>query len=153
VAIPLVLACLAGMSFGCAPATPTPAPAAFTVLVTPDLAALAGGLVAAFQRVQPAARVTVQTVSPRQLPAALQQNAGSIAVSYPLAAASGISETVLALDGIAVTVAFTNSVENLTTAQVRLVFAGQAAYWNEAGGGPEAIVTLYRDEAAPSRPL
>jgi phosphate transport system substrate-binding protein len=44
-------------------------------------------------------------------------------------------------------------VENLTTAQVRLVFAGQAAYWNEAGGGPEAIVTLYRDEAAPSRAL
>ena len=47
----------------------------------------------------------------------------------------------------------TNAVENLTIAQVRQVFAGQAANWADLGGRPEAITTLYRDEGAPGRDI
>jgi phosphate transport system substrate-binding protein len=104
-------------------------------------------------RAQSSTQATLLTVTQRQLPAALQENAGSLAIAYPLAGTAAFSETVIALDGIAVGVAFTNSVENLTIAQVRQIFAGQAANWAEVGGRLEAITTLYRDEGAPSRDI
>jgi ABC-type phosphate transport system substrate-binding protein len=147
-AIPVMLACLA---CGCAPATPTPAPAPLTVLATPDLAPLAAALAETYNRSQVHYRATLSMVTQRQVPAALQQYNGSLAITYPLAAAEGISDTVVALDGIAVSVAFSNSVESLTLAQVRQIFTGGAADWTEVGGRPGGITALYRDEGAPSR--
>jgi ABC-type phosphate transport system substrate-binding protein len=146
----VVLASIVG---GCAPATPAVPPAALTVVVTPDLAPLAAGLLEAYNRAQSNYKGTIQTVTPRQLPAALQQNAGSLAITYPLAASAGFSETVIALDGIAVSVSFTNSVETLTVAQLRQIFAGQIANWANLGGRTEAIIPIYRDEGAPSRDI
>jgi phosphate transport system substrate-binding protein len=147
-AISVVLACIV---CGCAPATPAVPPAPLTVLATPDLAPLAAGLLEAYNRAQPSYQATLQTVTPRQLPAALQQSVGGLAISYPLAANSGISETVIALDAIAVSVSFTNPLESLTLAQLRQVFTGQIDNWTGLGGRPEAITAIYRDEGAPSR--
>ncbi len=122
-----------------------------TVLVAPDLAPVAAGLVETFNRSQSSIRATVLSVTQRQIPAALQQNPGSVAISYPLAVTAGLSETVMALDGIAVGVGITNAVESLTVAQVRLVYTGQATNWADVGGRPEAITPLYRDEGSPGR--
>jgi hypothetical protein len=147
-AVPALLACIV---CACAPATATVPPAPLIVLVTPDLAPLAAGLLEAYNRTQPSYQGTMQAVTPRQLPAVLQRNAGCLAITYPLVASVGFSETVIALDGIAVSVSFTNPMETLTIAQLRQIFAGQMADWADLGGRPEAITTIYRDEAAPSR--
>jgi phosphate transport system substrate-binding protein len=112
---------------------------------------LAASLMEAYNQAQTGYQGTVLTVTPRQLPAALQQRAGSLAIAFPFAASASFSETVIALDGIAVSVSFTNSVETLTFTQLRQVFAGQVANWADLGGRAGAITTIYRDEGAPSR--
>jgi ABC-type phosphate transport system substrate-binding protein len=148
-----VLALLACIASGCTPTAPAAAPAPLTVLTTPDLAPLASALVEAYNRAQTGAQATLVTVTPRQLPAALQQSTDGLAITYPLAATAGFSETVIALDGIAVSVAFTNSVESLTLAQLGQIFAGESVNWSDVGGRPQAIVTFYREEGAPSRDI
>ncbi len=142
---------VAFIGIGCAPATPTPAPVPLTVLAAPDLAPVAAALVEAFNHSQSGTRAALLGVSQRQIPTALQQNPGSVAIRYPVTASVGLSETVIALDAIAVGVGITNAVESLTLSQVHQIYAGQASNWANVGGRPETITPLYRDEGSPGR--
>ncbi|MEA1959025.1 MAG: phosphate ABC transporter substrate-binding protein [Chloroflexota bacterium] len=57
----------------------------------------------------------------------------------------------LALDGIAIATHPSNSVDGLTTEQVKDVYAGTITNWSEVGGDDEDIVIIAREEGSGTR--
>jgi len=57
----------------------------------------------------------------------------------------------LCRDGIVVIVHPTNKVTNLTTEQIRDIFAGEITCWYEVGGAPGAIAVVSREEGSGTR--
>lgn len=67
-------------------------------------------------------------------------------------AANGeIETTVIASDGIAVIVNPENPVSNLSSEQLRQIYAGTISNWKEVGGEDEPILVVNRDEASGTR--
>lgn len=64
---------------------------------------------------------------------------------------TGLNETVIAYDGIAVIVHKDVRVDDLTKEQLQQVFAGTIRDWSELGGDPGAIVVIGRDPASGTR--
>lgn len=56
--------------------------------------------------------------------------------------AKGLTETVLALDGIAIIVNPNNSVSDLTTEMIAKIYTGEITNWKDAGGADAAIVLI-----------
>ena len=65
--------------------------------------------------------------------------------------ASGLVETVLAYDGIAVIVHPENTVENLTMEQLADVYTGKITNWKELGGNDAEIVLIGREAGSGTR--
>lgn len=65
--------------------------------------------------------------------------------------ASGLVETTLAYDGIAIVVNKDNLVSNLTLSQVGDIFTGKIKSWAEVGGRDEAIVLIGREAGSGTR--
>ena len=63
----------------------------------------------------------------------------------------GLSETVLAYDGIAVIVNPENSVKELTSAQVADIYTGKITDWSELGGEAGEIVLIGREAGSGTR--
>jgi phosphate transport system substrate-binding protein len=63
----------------------------------------------------------------------------------------GIEATLLATDAIAVAVHPSNPVEQLTSAQLRLIFEGQITSWAAVGGADETIAPIGREAASGTR--
>lgn len=64
---------------------------------------------------------------------------------------SGLSEIVIAYDGIVVVTHPTNQVKDLTLEQVRQIFTGQVTNWKELGGDDMEIVVVSREDGSGSR--
>lgn len=58
--------------------------------------------------------------------------------------ASGLTETIVALDGIAVIVNADSKVENLTVEQIGKIFTGEITDWSEVGGDAGTISCIGR---------
>lgn len=54
----------------------------------------------------------------------------------------------IAMDGVCVVVHPSNPVRELTTAQIRDIFAGKISNWKELGGADKAIVVISRDTSS-----
>ena len=65
--------------------------------------------------------------------------------------ASGLKETTLALDGIAIIVNPSNSVEDLTTEQIAKIYTGEITNWSEVGGANGEIVLIGREAGSGTR--
>ena len=65
--------------------------------------------------------------------------------------ASGLTETVLAYDGIAVIVNPENGVEDLTLAQIADIYTGKITNWSEVGGSDAEIVLIGREAGSGTR--
>ena len=65
--------------------------------------------------------------------------------------ASGLMETILAYDGIAVIVNPENSVNNLTLAQIADIYTGKITNWSELGGSDAEIVLIGREAGSGTR--
>lgn len=63
----------------------------------------------------------------------------------------GLTETVLALDGIAVIVNGGNSVEDLTVEQIARIFTGEIGNWSELGGADTEIACCGRESGSGTR--
>ncbi len=63
----------------------------------------------------------------------------------------GLVDTPIAFDGIAVIVNPANRVTDLTTEQLRAIFAGEITNWSEVGGEDRPIDLVNRDEASGTR--
>ena len=65
--------------------------------------------------------------------------------------ASGLRETVLAYDGIAIIVNPANPVEDLTLAQIADIYTGKITNWSELGGSDSEIVLIGREAGSGTR--
>jgi phosphate transport system substrate-binding protein len=118
-----------------------------------DLVPLGEELAAAFNRSQRGVTVSVRPVSQNQLASAVSSDPLAMALAYAIPSGQAFSQTVVALEAIAVTVPLTNPVETLSIAEVRQAFAGSVSDWSELGGRPQAIIPLSREDGALSRVL
>lgn len=64
---------------------------------------------------------------------------------------SGLTETVLAYDGIAIIVNPSNSVSDLTLEQIASIFTGKVTNWKEVGGKDAQIVLIGREAGSGTR--
>ncbi len=65
--------------------------------------------------------------------------------------ASGLEETILALDGIAIIVHPDNAVSDLTLEQVAKIYTGEITNWSEVGGSDSEIVLIGREAGSGTR--
>jgi len=65
--------------------------------------------------------------------------------------ATGLVETVIAYDGIAVIVHPSNGVADLTKAQIKDIFEGKIANWKDVGGVDKDIVVVTREAGSGTR--
>ena len=64
---------------------------------------------------------------------------------------SGLTETVLAYDGIAVIVGKDNEVEDLTLEQIAKIYKGEITNWKDVGGADAEIVVIGREAGSGTR--
>ena len=64
---------------------------------------------------------------------------------------TGVSATVIALDGIGIIVNNANTVEDLTTDQIAAIATGEVTNWKEVGGPDAEIVMIGREAGSGSR--
>ena len=65
--------------------------------------------------------------------------------------AGGLTETIVALDGIAVIVNADSKVENLTVEQIGKIFTGEITDWSEVGGDAGTISCIGRESGSGTR--
>ena len=65
--------------------------------------------------------------------------------------ASGLKETVLALDGIAIIVNPENKVSDLTVEQIAKIYTGEITNWKDVGGNDAEIVLIGREAGSGTR--
>lgn len=65
--------------------------------------------------------------------------------------ASGLTETILAYDGIAIIVNPSNPVSDLTLEQIASIFTGEITNWSEVGGNDAQIVLIGREAGSGTR--
>ena len=65
--------------------------------------------------------------------------------------AQGLTETVLAYDGIAIIVNPENTVEDLTVEQIASIYKGEVINWSEVGGADGEIVLIGREAGSGTR--
>ena len=65
--------------------------------------------------------------------------------------AKGLTETVVAIDGIAVIANAQNKVEDLSADQLKKIFTGEITNWKEVGGEDAAIVVMGREAGSGTR--
>lgn len=65
--------------------------------------------------------------------------------------AQGLKETTLALDGIAIIVNPSNSVQDLTLEQIAKIYTGEITNWKEVGGNDAQIVLIGREANSGTR--
>ena len=64
---------------------------------------------------------------------------------------SGLTETILALDGIAIIVNPANPVDDLDTATIAKIYTGEITNWKDAGGADGVIVLIGREAGSGTR--
>ena len=65
--------------------------------------------------------------------------------------AAGISENIVAIDGIAVVVDTANEVAGLTSDQLASIYKGEVTNWSEVGGADQPIVVVGREAGSGTR--
>jgi len=69
----------------------------------------------------------------------------------PVEQGKGLKETVIAIDGIAVIVNKSNTVDNLTLEQIRNIYIGSINNWSQVGGKNAPIAVVSREEGSGTR--
>lgn len=65
--------------------------------------------------------------------------------------ASGLTETILALDGIAIIVNNSNPVNDLSLEQIAALYTGEVTNWSEVGGADAPVVLIGREAGSGTR--
>lgn len=64
---------------------------------------------------------------------------------------TGITEHIIAYDGVAIVIHPSNPVNNLTTEQVQKIFKGEIENWKEVGGKDQEILVVTREDGSGTR--
>jgi len=65
--------------------------------------------------------------------------------------ASGLTEIILAYDGIAIIINRENPIDDLTLEQISAIYTGEISNWSEVGGNDAAIVLIGREAGSGTR--
>lgn len=112
------------------------------------------GIVEAYQAVRPDIRLRVSpTGSSDGIKAAIEGSADIGMTSRKLNPEEkvGLTETVVAIDGIALVVHPDNPVQNLTREQLRDIYLGKITNWNQVGGDDVQISVVARESGSGTR--
>ena len=118
--------------------------------VTPLMQELAEG----YKSVEPNVSIEVQGVgSSAGIKAATEGTADLGMSSRELKEAEkpGLTETTIALDGIAIVVHPNNPVSDLTQDQIAKIFKGEITNWSEVGGADKPIIVVSREDGSGTR--
>jgi phosphate transport system substrate-binding protein len=110
-------------------------------------------LAQAFMAKHPGARVIIQGGGSSAGIAAATSGAAQIGASSRelKPTETGLTEFTIARDGIAIITHPSNGVNNLTTAQVQKIFAGEITNWKEVGGKDARILAVTRESGSGTR--
>lgn len=126
-----------------------------TVVGSTSVSPVAQSLAEAFQSVETGVEVNVQSVgSTAGVKSANEGSADVGMASRNLKTAEkewGLTEHVIAYDGIAVVVHPSNKVEGLTSEQVTKIFKGEIKNWKEVGGEDKKILVVSREAGSGTR--
>jgi phosphate transport system substrate-binding protein len=132
--------------------TPTPAPASIAIASATATEPLLTALVESFQRQYPTLTIVLRRGNAYQgLQQVLDGEAELGAVPVPVP--GDMWSAPIALDGVALVVHPSNSVENLTLAQVHDIFGGQTWHWSDLGidVGEDEITVVSREWGSGTR--
>ena len=115
-----------------------------------SMEAVIGSLAEAFMIEHPEITVTYNPTGSGSGITAVQEGRCDIGLSsralHDDEKAAGLTETVLALDGIAIIVNNSNPVTDLTLEQIADIYTGKITNWSEVGGNDGAIVLIGRED-------
>ena len=142
-----------------APAAPSEAPAELTGTVSTDgstsMEKVIGGLGEMFMEMNKGVTFTYNPTGSGSGIKAVQEGRCDIGLSSRALKdeekASGLTETILAYDGIAVIVNPENTVEDLTLEQIAAIYTGEITNWSELGGADAEIVVIGREAGSGTR--
>lgn len=145
-----------GLAFGCAKEKPEGAPReelAGTIQIagSTSVQPLSDELAAAFEAKNPGVKVNVAGGGSGAGIKAVQEGTADIGASsreLKPEEKTGLVETRIATDGIAVIVNPANSVADLSLDEVREIFAGKIKNWQEVGGKNAPITVIVREEGS-----
>lgn len=159
---------------GCGAKTETPAPAptetataetpapeneqdqtTISIIGSTTIQPIAQSIADEFAVVEPNIAVEIQGVgSSAGIKAAIDGTADIGAASREIKEeekASGITEHIVAYDGIAVVVNSANTVTDLTKEQIKKIFSGEMKNWSEVGGNDADIIVVSRESGSGTR--
>lgn len=120
-----------------------------------SMEAVIGSLAEAFMIEHPEITVTYNPTGSGSGITAVQEGRCDIGLSsralHDDEKAAGLTETVLALDGIAIIVNNSNPVTDLTLEQIADIYTGKITNWSEVGGNDGAIVLIGREAGSGTR--
>ena len=109
----------------------------------------------AFSEIEPGVQVDIQGVgSSAGVKAANEETADIGTSSRELKEEEkgyGLTEHIIAYDGIAIAIHPNNKVENLTTEQIAKIFKGEITNWSEVGGADAEILVVSREDGSGTR--
>jgi phosphate transport system substrate-binding protein len=116
---------------------------------------IAQELADAFAEIEPGIQVDIQGVGSSAGIKAANEGTADIGTSSrelkEEEKAYGLTEHIIAYDGIAVAVSSNNGVENLTTEQIAKIFKGEITNWSEVGGADAEILVVSREDGSGTR--
>lgn len=128
---------------------------ALSIIGSTSVAPLAQNLADAFTAKNPEVKVEIQAVGSTAGVKAAKDKTGDIGIaSRELKKEEsewGLTEHIIAYDGIAVVCHPSNGVSNLTKEQVQKIFKGEIQNWKEVGGKDDAILVVSREDGSGTR--
>jgi phosphate binding protein len=116
---------------------------------------LAQDLADSFNKLQPGVKIEVQGTGSTQGIVDATEGTSDIGTSSRDLADeeknAGLTEHIIAYDGVAVVVHPTNKVTNLTKEQIAGIFKGDIKNWKEVGGDDKEILVISREEGSGTR--
>lgn len=126
-----------------------------SVVGSTSVTPIAQNLADAFSSIEPGVKIDVQGVGSTAGVKAANEGSGDIGMaSRNLKTAEkewGLTEHVIAYDGISVVVHPSNKVEDLTTEQITKIFKGEINNWKEVGGEDQEILVVSREAGSGTR--
>ncbi|SHH98881.1 phosphate ABC transporter substrate-binding protein [Clostridium grantii] len=116
---------------------------------------LAQELADAFSEIEPGIQVDIQGVGSSAGVKAANEGTADIGTSSRELKEEekgyGLTEHIIAYDGIAIVVSPNNTVEDLTTEQIAQIFKGEITNWSEVGGADADILVVSREDGSGTR--
>lgn len=135
--------------------TKTELTGSISIIGSTSVAPLAQELADAFTAQNPSVKVEIQAVGSTAGVKAAKDQTGEIGIASrelkKEEAEWGLTEHIIAYDGIAVVIYPSNGVSDLSQEQIQGIFKGEIKNWNEVGGIDQEILVVSREDGSGTR--